>query len=87
MDSNEFVKKLSALPEVEPDDIDTAMLREAQEVNDDTAVPLEDFKRDLEEFSGKVVLRIPRSLHRSLKEAADREGVSLNQYVLYKLAR
>ncbi|MBQ9413128.1 MAG: toxin-antitoxin system HicB family antitoxin [Oscillospiraceae bacterium] len=87
MDSNEFVKKLSALPEVEPDDIDTAMLREAQEVNDDTAVPLEDFKRDLEEFSGKFVLRIPRSLHRSLKEAADREGVSLNQYVLYKLAR
>ena len=42
---------------------------------------------DLEEYSGKLVLRIPRSLHKSLKEAAAAEGVSLNQYMLYKLAR
>lgn len=38
-------------------------------------------------YSGKFVVRIPRSLHRSLAEAAAREGVSLNQYALYKLSR
>jgi antitoxin HicB len=33
------------------------------------------------EFSGKFVLRVPRSLHRQLAEAAEREGVSLNTYI------
>ena len=36
--------------------------------------------------TGQMPLRIPRSLHRSLKEQADREGVSLNQYCLFLLA-
>lgn len=45
------------------------------------------FRQDLEEYSGKLVLRIPRSLHKALKEAAEIEGVSLNQYMLYKLSR
>lgn len=40
-----------------------------------------------EEYSGRFVLRLPRSLHRSLAEAAEREGVSLNQYVVALLAR
>lgn len=31
-------------------------------------------------YSGKFVLRLPRSLHRSLAESAAQEGVSLNQY-------
>ncbi|MFZ5911495.1 MAG: type II toxin-antitoxin system HicB family antitoxin [Chloroflexota bacterium] len=34
-----------------------------------------------EEYSGKFVVRVPRSLHRQLVEAAEREGVSLNQFV------
>lgn len=36
--------------------------------------------------SGQMPLRIPKSLHRRLKEQADREGVSLNQYCLFLLA-
>lgn len=36
--------------------------------------------------SGQMPLRIPRSLHKRLKELADREGVSLNQYCLFLLA-
>jgi antitoxin HicB len=40
-----------------------------------------------EEYSGKFNLRLPRSLHRSLAEAAEQEGVSLNQYVVQLLAR
>ncbi|HZU75814.1 MAG TPA: toxin-antitoxin system HicB family antitoxin [Dehalococcoidia bacterium] len=34
-----------------------------------------------EKYSGKFNLRIPRSLHHRLAESAEREGVSLNQYV------
>jgi antitoxin HicB len=40
-----------------------------------------------EEYSGKFVLRLPRSLHRTLAEGAKREAVSLNQYVVTLLAR
>jgi len=39
------------------------------------------------EKSGKIALRIPKSLHQELAEAAQKEGVSLNQYCLYKLAQ
>jgi predicted RNase H-like HicB family nuclease len=36
-------------------------------------------------FSGKFLMRIPRRLHAELVRNAKREGVSLNQYVLYLL--
>lgn len=32
-------------------------------------------------YSGRVTLRLPKSLHRSLAQAADKEEVSLNQYL------
>lgn len=40
-----------------------------------------------EEYSGKFNLRLPKSLHRELAEAAKDEGVSLNQYVTMLLSR
>ena len=40
-----------------------------------------------EEHSGKFNVRLPKSLHRELAEAAKRENVSLNQYVLLLLSR
>lgn len=39
-----------------------------------------------EDFSGKFVVRIPKSLHYKLTIEAEQEGVSLNQYALYKLS-
>jgi predicted RNase H-like HicB family nuclease len=39
-----------------------------------------------EDFSGKFVVWIPKSLYRRLEYEAEREGVSLNQYALYKLS-
>lgn len=39
-----------------------------------------------EEYSGKFVVRVPRSLHRKLVEQAEAEGVSLNQYINVALA-
>ena len=87
MTSKEFEAKLKALPVEEPDAVDRAMLAEAEELDDGTTVSLEEFRRELEGFSGKIVLRIPKSLHKSLKEHAAAEGVSLNQYMLYKLSQ
>ena len=43
--------------------------------------------RELDDYSGKFVVRVPRSLHRDLIETAEREGVSLNQYICTTLAR
>ena len=40
-----------------------------------------------EAFSGRFVVRIPKSLHQRLTIEAEREGVSLNQYALYKLSK
>lgn len=41
---------------------------------------------NIKEFSGKMLLRLPKGLHREVARFADREGVSLNQYVMQKLA-
>lgn len=37
------------------------------------------------QYNGKISLRIPKSLHRELVQEAEAEGVSLNQYALYRL--
>jgi antitoxin HicB len=39
-----------------------------------------------EEYSGKFVLRLPKSLHRRLAERAEADGVSLNQMALSLIA-
>ncbi len=39
------------------------------------------------DYSGQFKLRLPKSLHRSLSLHAKQEGISMNQYCLYLLAR
>ncbi len=39
-----------------------------------------------DDFSGKFVIRMPKSLHYKLTIEAKQEGISLNQYALYKLS-
>lgn len=41
----------------------------------------------LRPYSGKLVLRMPPELHRDLDRRATDAGVSLNQYLVYVLAR
>jgi predicted RNase H-like HicB family nuclease len=41
---------------------------------------------DADKYSGKFVVRLPKTLHRRLAIEAEKEGVSLNQYTLYKLS-
>jgi antitoxin HicB len=40
---------------------------------------------ELEEYSGKFVMRVPKKLHRELAEQARRNGVSLNAWVTHLL--
>ena len=42
--------------------------------------------RNEEDFSGKILLRLTKSLHRNLSNQAKREGISLNQYMLSLLS-
>jgi len=49
----------------------------------DFEIPL---PKDSEEFSGRVLVRLPRFLHRELIAAAEREDTSLNQYIVALLA-
>ncbi len=46
-------------------------------------IPIPETEND---YSGKFVVRIPKSLHHKLAIQAQKEGVSLNKLVLYKLS-
>ena len=41
---------------------------------------------DVSKYSGKFVVRIPKSLHKTISEQSKIEGLSLNQYVANSLA-
>ncbi len=58
-----------------------AWIEAAYETGQDIPLP-----RELDEYKGKILVRIPRSLHRDLANAAERDGVSLNQYITSLLA-
>ena len=54
----------------------------AYESGDDIPLPSTD-----ETYRGKLLLRMPKSLHRRLAEEAEGENVSLNQYIVSVLSR
>ena len=64
-------------------------LKEAMEgyievkLENDLEIPIPE---KIEKYSGKFNVRLPKSLHQRLSIEAEKEGVSLNQLVLYKLA-
>ncbi len=43
-------------------------------------------KKEEKEYSGKVILRMPKSLHKHLSQEAEKENTSLNQLMLYLLS-
>jgi antitoxin HicB len=65
------------------------MIQEAMalwlEVALEEGVPIPEPRPD-EDYSGKFVVRVPRSLHRELVQRAEQEEVSLNQYINVALA-
>ncbi len=56
-------------------------LETAYELDDEIPLPSND-----ETYSGKLLLRMPKSLHHRLAKAAEVENVSLNQYILFLLS-
>jgi antitoxin HicB len=66
------------------------MIQEAMElwleVSLEDGLPIPEPRSD-EDYSGKFVVRVPRSLHRELVEEAAQQGTSLNQYINVALAR
>ena len=49
--------------------------------------PVEYRRRLSRQTTGKFNVRLPKSLHQALSESAERDGVSLNQYVVMLLSR
>jgi len=87
LSKEEFAKKIEATQTVEPDEWDLKMLAEIDAENDTSeGVPLE-IVQARRKCSGKISLRIPKELHYSLMESAKENGVSLNQFLVYKLAQ
>lgn len=87
--AEELQKRLAEIEKREPEvptPEDLAAMAEADAEDPDGTVTLEEY-RNQREYSGRLMLRIPKELHRELAEAAKANGVSLNQYALYKLAR
>jgi predicted RNase H-like HicB family nuclease len=54
----------------------------AYEAGDDIPLPISD-----DSYSGRLLVRMPKSLHRRLAETAEREGVSLNHYIVSLLSK
>ena len=75
--------EIDSRPPEEPTAGDLAALAEADAEDPAATLSLEEYKAQ-REYSGKLALRIPKELHRYLAEAAKENGVSLNQYALYK---
>lgn len=75
------VESMSEIPEM-AEDARSLWIETEYELGHE--IPLPSYEED---FSGKFNVRIPRSLHRSLARAAEKNGVSLNHYVSDVLAR
>jgi len=78
--------EIDAMDAEEPAPEDLAAFAQADREDPSETVSLEAYKAR-REYSGKLMLRIPKELHRALAEAAKENGVSLNQYALYKLSK
>ena len=65
----------------EVEDAHVLWIETAYEHGDDIPLPCTDTQ-----YSGKTLLRMPRSLHQKLAEGAEREGISLNQHLVSLLS-
>ena len=70
------------VPEIEPDREDLAAIKRIEKRKDVSVKTIEEI-----EYNGKILVRVPKSLHKDLIKKAQAEGVSLNQLIVYKLAQ
>jgi len=64
------------------EDAKRAWIESALEDGEEIPLP-----RKVEDYSGKFVVRLPKSLHKQLVNTANQEGVSLNTYVNVALSQ
>ena len=65
------------------DEVEAECIETAQKYN----IPIEEeTAKELNEYSGKILLRMPKTLHRDFAELADNEGVSINQLAVAALS-
>jgi predicted HicB family RNase H-like nuclease len=88
MTPQEFQTKLAIVPAAKPDAFDLKMLADVEAARDDAdeGMTLGQIAA-MRKHSGHITLRVPRALHSELAGMAKSQGVSLNQYCLYKLSR
>jgi len=56
-------------------------------LNKGDKLPEPEGEKEEEYYSGKLVLRLPRWLHKKISELSDSEGISLNGYLVNQLIR
>ena len=86
MNKSEFERKLGGIPEIPMDEHDAKAIKRIAERKDDITIKHNQLMDEIG-YSGKISLRVPKSLHKELVESAKKEGISLNQFILYKLAK
>ena len=65
------------------DELEAECIETAHEYN----IPIEEeTAKELNEYSGKILLRMPKTLHKDFAELADDEGVSINQLAVAALS-
>jgi predicted HicB family RNase H-like nuclease len=86
----DILTRFNSIPEVLPDFEDLEAIERIRRANDTSeGITLSEMDRlrAQKEYSGKISLRVPKTLHRKLALGAKKEGISLNQFILYKLAK
>ena len=84
LSAKEIEARFNEIDALEPEEATEKDILAFNDASD--AIPLEDFKA-AHEYSGRINLRIPKTLHKALAMEAKENGVSLNQYMVYKLSR
>ena len=85
----EIERRFAEINEIDPVELapeEEASLAAAEEMDDGTYITLDEY-RETRQYSGKLLLRIPKELHKELAELAKLNGVSINQYAVYKLSK
>ena len=87
---NAIETRFNNILEVQPDEEDIRAINSINKTADiDRGITLDEMDqlRTKLEYSGKISIRVPKTLHRDLAQGAKDEGISLNQFILYKLAK
>jgi len=79
MTPEEFANKLKSVPVASPDKMDLAMLKDAAEINDDSAVSIDVYKKEVAAYFEKINSLMPPGMEKLLEKIAAEQGCSLNE--------